>query len=401
MVLAARVHRLTLQDLLESTVTSPALAKSHTNMPPATPSSASGSESLADGTWDYFNGQPPAALWAALRVSLALLVAVLIVCRTYFWIRRSHAPANSALPCSNTAVLGSTKPQQVQQQQQQEQQEQHRALHNLPPQPLPLSLPLPLPLPQPLQPPSRRVLELPEPYWVMKEKTGAGGDSGSGDGAGARDHHVSFLDDDGVPMGRKLLAIDPRWKANGDAVSGIFMSRPPPAPPLTPPELSSTVFTLDGRPISRDSFFNQPNPDYTSASTVSSGSQPSSSDSPIQPRRRSYNKTIPIGVPGSRQSTASDADLTFSPSSYPPTSPILPPAPPKLPGSMLDEGKALEATQIDMQGEIVSMLNSDGAGWTRHTRVYGGGACLACAAAGREHGDGGFYGATVRPEEMR
>jgi hypothetical protein len=68
---------------------------------------------------------------------------------------------------------------------------------------------------------------------------------------------------------------------------------------------------------------------------------------------------------------------------------------------MLDEGKALEATQIDMQGEIVSMLNSDGAGWTRHTRVYGGGVCLACAAAGREHGDGGFYGATVRPEEMR
>lgn len=37
-------------------------------------------------------------------------------------------------------------------------------------------------------------------------------------------------------------------------------------------------------------------------------------------------------------------------------------------------------------------------GWKRHTRVYGGGICLACAEAS---GGGGYYGARVRPEDKR
>ena len=189
------------------------------------------------------------------------------------------------------------------------------------------------------------------------------------------------------------LSIDPNWPGtafNGD-LSRPFVSRPPPAPPLTPPELSTAVFTFDDRPRSGDdSFMNQPNPDYMSSTTAMSAS---SSSSPAMPRRRSYNKTLPVGVPmpiSQQSSIISDvADLTFSPSSYPPTSPLLPPAPP-----------SSGPLEIDLQGEIIGVLNDDGAGWTRHTRVYGGGVCLACAASGGNHG-GGFYGATVRPEEMR
>jgi hypothetical protein len=77
---------------------------------------------------------------------------------------------------------------------------------------------------------------------------------------------------------------------------------------------------------------------------------------------------------------------------------VLPPAPPGFFGADEDGTKAMR--EIDVRGEIISVVDGDGAGWTRHTRVYGGGVCLACAASGGNHG-GGFYGATVRPEEMR
>lgn len=207
----------------------------------------------------------------------------------------------------------------------------------------------------------------------------------------AKDDGVVYVQEKGS-MGAPL-SIDPNWSSTAFSsdLPRPFVSRPPPAPPLTPPELSTAVFTFEDRPRSGDdSFMNQPNPDYMSSTTAMSAE---STPSPAIPRRRSYNKTLPIGVPmpiSQQSSTISDAaDLTFSPSSYPPTSPLLPPAPPTS-GPM----------QIGVQGEIVGLLNDDGAGWTRHTRVYGGGVCLACAASGGNHG-GGFYGATVRPEEMR
>lgn len=210
-------------------------------------------------------------------------------------------------------------------------------------------------------------------------------------------HHVNFAEED--PVSHRVLAIEPGWK-NQDALPRPLMARPPPAPPLTPPELSSAVFTFDDRPRSTESFIHQPNPDYSSASTTTSASQ-SSSASPPTPRRRSYNKTLPIGIPAPLSSITPDsdpADLTFSPSSYPPTSPLLPPAPPGYLGA--DEDGPKTVREIDVRGEIISVVDGDGAGWTRHTRVYGGGVCLACAASGGNHG-GGFYGATVRPEEMR
>lgn len=89
------------------------------------------------------------------------------------------------------------------------------------------------------------------------------------------------------------------------------------------------------------------------------------------------------------------ADASLLSTSYPPTTSLLPPPPPGLQLGADDE----QGRQIEVRGEIVSMLDAEGAGWTRHTRVYGGGICLACAATGGNHG-GGFYGANVSPEEM-
>ncbi|WZH43932.1 uncharacterized protein QYS62_004945 [Fusarium acuminatum] len=212
------------------------------------------------------------------------------------------------------------------------------------------------------------------PVWTMNEKN-----------ITPPTNPEDIVSDNGLQMKptEKNLVINPNWQ------STHIISRPPPAPPLTPPELSTTVFTFEDRPRpGEDSFIRQPNPDYMS-STTNAIMSPSLATSTT--RRRSYNKTLPIGVPVSQSSQGipDTADLTFSPSSYPPTSPLLPPAPPNA-----------GTGEIGVQGNIVGVLDTDGAGWTRHTRVYGGGVCLACAASGGDHG-GGFYGATVRPEEMR
>ncbi|PTB68494.1 hypothetical protein BBK36DRAFT_1113241 [Trichoderma citrinoviride] len=188
------------------------------------------------------------------------------------------------------------------------------------------------------------------------------------------------------------------WRGAGGALPGPFISRLPPAPPLTPPELSTAVFTLDNEPSpSSQSFIHQPNPDYMS-STSTTAFQTGSPDAASIPRRRSYTRTLPISAPGAhspqaQSPKAESVDPIFLPSSYPPSSGLLPPAPPSgLDLDLDDHGHR----NVDVHGEILSVLDRDGAGWTRHTRVYGGGTCLACAANG-----GGFYGATVTPEEMR
>lgn len=201
-----------------------------------------------------------------------------------------------------------------------------------------------------------------------------------------------------LPTPKAKLKVDPDWRSGAGALSRQFVSRLPPAPPLTPPELSTAVFTIRDAPHRTDSFIHQPNPDYMSSTAFVSPTGPAS---PTTPRRRSYNRTVPIGVPmpqaSSLVSEADSVDLAFSPSSYPPTSPLLPPPPPGF--SQLDDDSAQGPREVGVKGEIISVLDDEGAGWTRHTRVYGGGVCLACAASGGEHG--GFYGATVTPEEMR
>jgi hypothetical protein len=54
--------------------------------------------------------------------------------------------------------------------------------------------------------------------------------------------------------------------------------------------------------------------------------------------------------------------------------------------------------EVDIHGEAISVMDHAGHGWKRHTRVYGGGVCLACAAADEE---GGFYGDKVPLEDRR
>lgn len=219
---------------------------------------------------------------------------------------------------------------------------------------------------------------------------------GTGNIGGNNNKHDSKMDSQEEHAGG-----DRRHLTGADGMLRNLISRPPPAPPLTPPELSSTVFTLEGRPGVQESFFDQPNPDYTSPSTTSSGSRPSTNTTATSHHRRlSYQKTIPIGVPVSRQSSACESDLYFSPSSFPSASPLLPPAPPVLEQPSPEE-ELSDRREINVHGEIISVLDSKGHGWSRHTRVYGGGVCLACASTGQQHGEGGFYGPNVLPEEMR
>ncbi|KAI5856209.1 hypothetical protein GGS23DRAFT_400828 [Durotheca rogersii] len=169
-------------------------------------------------------------------------------------------------------------------------------------------------------------------------------------------------------------------------------------PPLTPPTLSTGVFPFQDRRLSfaasnmglsdlDTSFFHQPNPDYTlsPSSESTSTALPHGQESSSVPRRRSYTRVLPLGLAHS----ASEHDgASFSPSSFPSSSPILPLAP----------HESLESREIDVQGEIISVVDDSGAGWKRHTRVYGGGVCLACLASGSQ---GGFYGENVPPEHRR
>ena len=98
---------------------------------------------------------------------------------------------------------------------------------------------------------------------------------------------------------------------------------------------------------------------------------------------------------------------TFSPSSYPPSSPLLPPPPPVndapseyvFVGGPGGPGVFLEEREIDIHDEIISVMDEEGHGWKRHTRVYGGnGACLACLSS---EDQGGFYGDKVPLADRR
>ncbi|GJC79853.1 hypothetical protein ColLi_02691 [Colletotrichum liriopes] len=260
--------------------------------------------------------------------------------------------------------------------------------------------------------------------WVMEEKSR--GVSSSTQAAGVRssgkpDPQVNFTTDDEKESGG---AKEKGSSNDAPSCSGMFgpgklsdltsagfvLSRPPPPPPLTPPELSPSVFTYDERRRSFTSgvseldasFFEQPNPDYMSSTSTGASTATRSTHttrSSPTPRRRSYTKTLPIGVPvPSTGPIFDEAEMTFSPSSYPPTSPSLPGPPPIYGEIRYDEATNRE---ILVQGEIISLLDGAGAGWKRHTRVYGGGVCLACAASGDDGHHGGFYGENVLPEEKR
>ncbi|KAL2263126.1 hypothetical protein VTK26DRAFT_8096 [Humicola hyalothermophila] len=218
-------------------------------------------------------------------------------------------------------------------------------------------------------------------------------------------------------------------------------TRPPLPPPLTPPTPHSTAQSaFEARrpshaasiaPEVDRSFIHQPNPEYTGGSTLTDVPSSSPRSQTAIPRRRPYTKSVPIGIPLPTRATSepsltetatSRRSETFFPASYPPTSPLLPPPPPisgeeatassftppsappeyQFVGGPGGPGVLLSQQEIDLQGEIISVVDGAGHGWKRHTRVYGGGVCLACAAArGRDGELGGFYGDNVPLEDRR
>ncbi|KAI1178581.1 hypothetical protein F4777DRAFT_77342 [Nemania sp. FL0916] len=168
---------------------------------------------------------------------------------------------------------------------------------------------------------------------------------------------------------------------------------------LTPPDLSTTSFSFQDRRLSiaasTNGEFDPTLTRDTNLNTSSSGSMTNmvpnvKASSPIS-LRKSYaqGRSLDSLLPGSSDAEAEQSYSAFAPSSFPSASPILPLAP----------HAALEPREIDVTGEVSSVIDDSGVGWKRHTRVYGGGVCLACLASGDSHG--GFYGENVPLDQRR
>ncbi|GAP84704.1 putative riboflavin [Rosellinia necatrix] len=179
-----------------------------------------------------------------------------------------------------------------------------------------------------------------------------------------------------------------------------FKARPPPPIPLAPPVLSTTFFSLQDRRVSVAASTNG-DFDPTIAHGAGSESNPSESATVIVPNlkassplplRKSYATIYPADPPqlsSASEAETDDSSSAFAPSSFPSSSPIFPLAP----------HAALEPREMDISGEMASAAGDSGASWKRHTRVYGGGVCLACLASGGNHG--GFYGENVPLDQRR
>lgn len=186
-------------------------------------------------------------------------------------------------------------------------------------------------------------------------------------------------------------------------------ARPPPRSPKVPLAVTTDAMKLEDRRLSSAvstigdvdlPLFQRQGFDYTSSPSSSSVALPTRHGSPLTPRRRSYTRTISLGdsLPDTPPAELPDTPpVRFAPSSFPSSSPYLPPAPHDG-GEGGGDGDGFPPQEINVHGEIVSMEDSTGASWTRHTRVYGGGVCLACLAAG---GEGGFYGPKVPLKDRR
>lgn len=233
--------------------------------------------------------------------------------------------------------------------------------------------------------------------------------------------------------GNALSEFDLGEHGDHDESLGTAMLSFSSPPPLMPPTLSSTVSTINQLQERRSNyaaslpaeldreFIHQPNPDYMASTTIPPASLQLVDDSTpetvvtttVIPQRWSYTKRVPIGIPIPTRSNSSplqtdrlghggpSSSKTFSPSSYPPSSPQLPPGPPGAHGQGSHDDAAGQEGELQLQGEIISAVDGAGHGWKRHTRVYGGGVCLACAALGKTHGGGGYYGPKVPLSERR
>ncbi|KAI8948865.1 hypothetical protein F4801DRAFT_437393 [Xylaria longipes] len=220
----------------------------------------------------------------------------------------------------------------------------------------------------------------------------------------------STLDEDGL-RGRRDLSQSSRSRQGRTEEPGTLKAdtddlrnskaRLPPAMPLTPSAPSTTFLSFQDRRLSVAA---STHGDFDPTLTQGGGSDINSAEpttnivpnvrasSPIS-MRKPYTRIFPLDPLQPNPSTEADMGdtcSTFAPSSFPSSSPILPIAP----------HAALESREIEVSGEIVSVMDDSGAGWKRHTRVYGGGVCLACLASGGNHG-GGFYGENVPLNQRR
>lgn len=138
-----------------------------------------------------------------------------------------------------------------------------------------------------------------------------------------------------------------------------------------PPQHFETF--LDRRPSVPESNNDDFDPHRFNSDYSSSTPNTQTPSSPPLPLRQSHTQPNPLDA-----SVSESATYVFTPSSFPSSSQILPLAP-----------------DMDMNMDID---NSDL--WKRHTRVYGGGVCLACMASGGSD-EGGFYGENVPLDQRR
>lgn len=219
-------------------------------------------------------------------------------------------------------------------------------------------------------------------------------------GALDKDSLISRRDQSQSPSSRQKYQEEPGSRKTKTDERQNLKTRPPPPMPLTPPVPSTTFFSLQDRRLSvATSTHNDFDPIFTHGLSSDINSlEPTTTivpdvrvPSPTS-SRKSYIKILPLDPLQPSSSTETELEDTsskFAPSSFPSSNPILPLAP----------HVALHSREIDVTGEIVSATDDSGAGWKRHTRVYGGGVCLACLASGGH--DGGFYGENVPLDQRR
>lgn len=220
----------------------------------------------------------------------------------------------------------------------------------------------------------------------------------------------------GLPANRSTslppLPTAPHAEINGrlDGAGWRFGRHLPPPPPLTPPSRATLPCPLGDGILEHDaslvdgvdapsgvSFVHQPNPDHAAELDASEIATPTT----LLPsaHRQSYTKLVPIGnnvlpastVPRQPETRSQVIDVTDPHTST--SRPSL--AQPRLEiASVSQDGDTVRG--IGLRGEIISALHDAGAGWKRHTRVYGGGVCLACLAA---EGRSGFPAESESPKD--
>ncbi|KAK3388369.1 hypothetical protein B0T20DRAFT_104119 [Sordaria brevicollis] len=193
---------------------------------------------------------------------------------------------------------------------------------------------------------------------------------------------------------RQYLSSDGS-QTRGDGLHGmpfeerkLRFTKPPPPPPLTPPTLDKVAANFhDSRRIDGTSppqnlsriLLDQPNLDYIGHPSSVATPDSSPSNATTIPRRTSYTKIVPVGIPTPSSSSSSSSATTvtslsgFRPSSHRQSSPSFP-SPPQVPdgyqfvgGHMghrsSDRGQDPEG--IEVHGKILTVTDENSDGWRR------------------------------------